>query len=33
MINFKNPDVKVMREFSSDFDVSECWGYNRFYKI
>lgn len=22
-----------MREFSSDFEVGECWGYNRFYRI
>lgn len=24
---------KVTREFSSDFEVGECWGYNRFYRI
>jgi tripartite motif-containing protein 37 len=23
----------VIREFSSDFEVGECWGYNRFYRI
>ena len=23
----------VVREFESDFEVSECWGYNRFHKI
>jgi tripartite motif-containing protein 37 len=22
-----------LREFSSDFEVGECWGYNRFYRI
>ncbi len=22
-----------MREFSSEFESGECWGYNRFYKI
>lgn len=22
-----------MREFASDFEVGECWGYNRFYRI
>jgi len=22
-----------VREFSSDFEVGECWGYNRFYRI
>lgn len=24
---------KVTREFQSDFEVGECWGYNRFYRI
>ncbi|XP_018013236.1 uncharacterized protein LOC108670287 isoform X2 [Hyalella azteca] len=23
----------IVREFSSDFDVSECWGYNRFFRL
>lgn len=23
----------MLREFSSDFEVGECWGYNRFYRI
>lgn len=23
----------MVREFSSDFEVGECWGYNRFYRI
>ena len=25
--------MEVIREFSSDFEVGECWGYNRFYRI
>jgi tripartite motif-containing protein 37 len=24
---------KVTREFQSEFEVGECWGYNRFYRI
>jgi tripartite motif-containing protein 37 len=24
---------KVQREFQSEFEVGECWGYNRFYRI
>lgn len=23
----------IVREFSSDFETGECWGYNRFFKI
>ncbi|KAF2352990.1 MATH/TRAF domain [Trinorchestia longiramus] len=23
----------IVREFSSDFDVTECWGYNRFFRL
>ena len=33
MLNFKDREVQVVREFSSDFEVGECWGYNRFYRI
>lgn len=33
MINQKNPEVCVIREFASDFESGECWGYNRFFKI
>jgi tripartite motif-containing protein 37 len=34
MINFREPSrLCVVREFSSDFEVGECWGYNRFYRI
>lgn len=33
MLNHTNPLRSVLREFSSDFEQGECWGYNRFYKI
>lgn len=33
MKNYNDPLVEVVREFSSDFEVGECWGYNRFYRI
>jgi tripartite motif-containing protein 37 len=33
MINQRNPIDKVTREFASDFESGECWGYNRFFKI
>lgn len=23
----------MMREFASDFEVGECWGYNRFFRL
>jgi len=33
MINHRNQGAQVVREFASDFEVGECWGYNRFYRI
>lgn len=33
MVNHKDPKAIIVREFSSDFEVGECWGYNRFYRI
>lgn len=33
MINHIDPSQMVIREFASDFETGECWGYNRFYKI
>lgn len=33
MVNWKNPENVVIREFASDFETGECWGYNRFFKI
>lgn len=32
MINHVNPDNSVSREYTSEFEVGECWGYNRFYR-
>ena len=32
MVNHKNPANNVIREFSSMFELGECWGYNRFYR-
>jgi len=29
----KDSSKEVTRQFSSDFEVGECWGYNRFYRI
>lgn len=33
MINQRNPSLCVVREFSSEFETGECWGYNRFFRI
>jgi tripartite motif-containing protein 37 len=33
MLNQRSPNAQVVREFSSEFEVGECWGYNRFYRI
>ena len=33
MMNQKNPGALIMREFASEFESGECWGYNRFFKI
>lgn len=33
MVNQKNPNSCVVREFSSEFEGGECWGYNRFFRI
>lgn len=32
-MNFNEFGVNYSREFSSDFQNGECWGYNRFYKL
>ena len=29
---FGDPTKNVVREFASDFEVGECWGYNRFFR-
>ncbi len=28
-----DPSKNVVREFASDFEVGECWGYNRFFRL
>jgi len=33
MTNFKDPNENLHREFTSEFNKEECWGYNRFYKL
>ena len=33
MMNFLNPSLCVVREFASEFEQGECWGYNKFYKV
>ena len=33
MISHREQHQQIVREFSSDFEVGECWGYNRFYRI
>lgn len=27
------PSKNMIREFASDFEINECWGYNRFFRI
>lgn len=29
----KDPRKNIVREFASDFEVGECWGYNRFFRL
>lgn len=29
----KDPSKNIVREFASDFEVGECWGYNRFFRL
>lgn len=33
LVNHRDPKLSVIREFASDFITSECWGYNRFFRI
>jgi tripartite motif-containing protein 37 len=33
MLNTRYPTNIVVREFASDFQPGECWGYNRFFKL
>ncbi len=29
----RDSSKNVVREFASDFEVGECWGYNRFFRL
>ncbi|XP_050344954.1 uncharacterized protein LOC126769959 isoform X2 [Nymphalis io] len=29
----RDPSKNIVREFASDFEVGECWGYNRFFRL
>lgn len=31
--NINDSSKNVLREFTSDFEIGECWGYNRFFKL
>jgi tripartite motif-containing protein 37 len=33
MLNQRNLNSSIIREFSSEFEGGECWGYNRFFRI
>jgi tripartite motif-containing protein 37 len=33
MVNHQDLAQQVIREFASEFETGECWGYNRFFKI
>ena len=33
LLNNKNNKDSVIREYSSNFDIGECWGYNQFIPI
>ena len=33
MVNQVQQNSSVVREFSSEFESGECWGYNRFFRI
>ena len=33
LINHLRPSQLVHRVYQSEFEVGECWGYNRFYRI
>ena len=33
LVNPIDPDLRLVREFSSDFTPGECWGYNRFLQL
>lgn len=29
----RDSSKNIVREFASDFEVGECWGYNRFFRL
>lgn len=29
----RDPTKNIVREFASEFEVGECWGYNRFFRL
>ncbi|XP_023198070.1 E3 ubiquitin-protein ligase TRIM37 [Xiphophorus maculatus] len=29
----RDPTKNIIREFASDFEIGECWGYNRFFRL
>ncbi|XP_022697638.1 E3 ubiquitin-protein ligase TRIM37-like isoform X2 [Varroa jacobsoni] len=33
MVHKTDANKNIVREFSSEFEVEECWGYNRFYRL
>jgi len=33
MVNVCDGSQSLLREFTSEFNTEECWGYNRFYKL
>jgi len=33
MVHQSSPSKNIVREFASDFEVGECWGYNRFFRL
>lgn len=32
-LNVNDTSKNVRREFISDFEIGECWGYNRFFRL
>lgn len=29
----RDSSKNIVREFASDFEIGECWGYNRFFRL
>lgn len=32
-LNINDPSKNVVRIFTSDFEIGECWGYNRYFRL